>query len=333
MSNVMHLASHLKPSPVADSEKDLALPRFEIPKLFTISFRCGRLANRLIIFANFVALAEEQGHRLINFTFHSYSELFEGTKENVYCRYPRPQKRSWMDVVPGIAAFLRKTRLPYHVTRNTARVNEYFPLFGDRVVTLHEFPGSHYTLLEGPAYQEKIRPARIVFVYGWWMRTPALVQKHGDKIRAYFRPIKEYADASRAAVESLRRNAEVVIGIHIRQGDFRGWLDGKYFFQPEHYAGWMRELVEQFPGRRVGFLVCSDEPRSAAEFPGLAVGFGAGSPVGDLYALAQCDYILGPRSTFSQWASFYGEKPLLHVHSRNDLVKLDSFRVSYLDWD
>ncbi|MEI6196457.1 MAG: hypothetical protein WCS42_19225, partial [Verrucomicrobiota bacterium] len=57
------------------------------PKLFTIGLRCGRLANRMILFANFVALAEEQGHRLINFTFHSYSELFEGTRGNIYCRY------------------------------------------------------------------------------------------------------------------------------------------------------------------------------------------------------------------------------------------------------
>ena len=39
-------------------------------KLFTIGLRCGRLANRLILFANFIALAEEQGHRVINFTFH-----------------------------------------------------------------------------------------------------------------------------------------------------------------------------------------------------------------------------------------------------------------------
>ena len=90
------------------------------PKLFTIGLRCGRMANRMILFANFVALAEEQGHRLINFTFHSYSEFFEGTRGNIYCQYPRPKRKSWMDVVPGVAAALRKTRIPYHLTRATA---------------------------------------------------------------------------------------------------------------------------------------------------------------------------------------------------------------------
>ncbi len=303
------------------------------PKLFTIGLRCGRLANRMILFANFAALAEEQGHRLINFTFHSYSELFEGTRENVYCRYPRPKRRSWMDVIPGVAAFLRKTRLPYHLTRAAAALNERFPIFGNTAMTLHELSGHHITLLDGREYQEKIRPAKIIFVYGWWLRTPSLVKKHGDKLRAYFRPVEKFEHASRVAIEPLRRTADIVIGVHIRHGDYRNWLGGKYFFPASRYAAWMRELAAQFPGRKVAFLVCSDEARGASEFPGLDVGFGTDSPVSDVYALARCDYILGPKSTFSQWASFYGEKPLLQVCSTDDSVKLENFHVSYLDWD
>jgi hypothetical protein len=303
------------------------------PKLFTIGLRCGRLANRMILFANFVALAEEQGHRLINLTFHSYSEFFEGTRQNIYCRYPRPKRLSWMDLIPGVAAFLRKTRIPYHLTRAVAALNERFPLFGKAVMTLHELPGTKITLLDGPEYQEKIRPAKIIFVYGWWLRTPALVKKHADKIRAYFKPVEEFETASREAIESLRRKADVVIGVHIRHGDYRGWFDGKYYFMAARYAAWMHELAAQLPDRRVAFFVCSDEPRSLGEFPGLTVGLGTNSPVSDIYALSRCDYILGTKSTFSQWASFYGGKPLLQVCGTDEPAKLENFRVSYLDWD
>jgi hypothetical protein len=309
------------------------LPHFEKQKLFTIGLRCGRLANRMILFANFAALAEEQGHRLINFTFHTYSELFEGTRENIYCQYPRPPRRSWMDVVPGVAAFLRKTRLPYHLTRAISALNERFPIFGNTAITLHELPGQKITWLDGPEYQEKIKPARIVFVYGWWLRAPNLVKKHGDKLRAYFRPVEPFETASRNAIETLRRSADVVIGVHIRHGDYRGWQGGKFFFPASRYAAWMRELAAQFPGRKVSFFVCSDEARSQGEFPGLTVGFGADSPVSDVYALARCDYIIGPKSTFSQWASFYGGKPLRQVCGTDDAVTLKNFRVSYLDWD
>ena len=325
--------NNAEPARAHARESTPALRRFEKQKLFTIAFRCGRLANRMILFANFVALAEEQGHRLINFTFHSYSELFEGTRKNICCRYPRPERRSWMDVVPGVAAFLRKTRIPYHLTRAIAALNERFPVFGGTVRTLHELPGQKITLLDGPGYQEKIRPARIVFVYGWWLRTPNLIKKHADKIRAYFRPVEKFESASRDAIEPLRRDADVVIGVHIRQGDYRGWFNGRYFFPVGRYAAWMRELAAQFPGRRVAFFVCSDEARNAGEFPGLTVGLGTDSPVSDIYALARCDYIFGTKSTFSQWASFYGGKPLLQVCGSDEMAKLNNFRVSYLDWD
>jgi hypothetical protein len=93
----------------------------------------------------------------------------------------------------------------------------------------------------------------------------------------------------------------------------------------------MQEFAAQFPGRKVAFFVCSDEPRSADEFPGLAVGLGAGSPLGDLCALARCNYIFGPQSTFTQWASFYGNKPLLLLQDASDRVEPAKFRVSWLD--
>jgi hypothetical protein len=303
------------------------------PKLFMIGRRCGRLANRLILFANFIALAEEEGHRLVNFTFNSYAGLFEATRRNICCRYPVPNRSSWLDVIPGVAAVIQKTRGGYHLTRYTSLLNERFPFFGRAVITVRELTKPATTFLDGPEFQAKIRPARIVFVYGWGFRAPALVRKHGDKIRAYFRPVEPYASRSREAVDRLRRNADIVIGIHLRHGDYRRWKGGKYFYPATRYAAWMRDLAAQFPARQVAFLICSDEPRSVDEFPGLSVGLGTGGPVSDLYALARCDYILGPKSTFSQWASFYGEKPLLHLHDSTDAVPIEKFQVSYLDWD
>ncbi|TIO10861.1 alpha-1,2-fucosyltransferase [Mesorhizobium sp.] len=302
-------------------------------KLFSIGCRCGRLANRLIIFANFIALAEEQGDRVINYTFHSYADLFEATRANVHCAYPVPQRKSWLDRIPGVGAIIRTTRIFYHITRHTSVLIGRFPVFGRKIVTLRQTKGQFITYLDGPDVQEKIRPAKIVFVYDWRFRAPNLVQKHSDKIRAYFQPLGTLEKASREAVEPLRRNADIVIGVHVRHGDYRGWRGGKYFYPVECYAAWMRDLARQFPGRRVSFLVCSDERRNAGEFPGLTIGFGTKSPVSDLFALSRCDYIIGTKSTFPQWASFYGGKPLLQILDRNASVKVEDFRVCYLDWD
>src|SRR5204863_3233838 len=135
---------------------------------------------------------------------------------------------------------------------------------------------------------------------------------------AYFRPLPEFERAADEAIAPLRRDAPVLIGVHIRQTDYRTWKGGKHFFTVERYAAWMRELAQQFPGVKVSFLVCSDEPRHEREFPGVTVGFGTNHPIADLCALSKCDYLFGPQSTFSQWASFYGNTPLHHVRDANE---------------
>jgi len=310
----------------ADSERATGhLPMDD--KLFIIALRCGRLANRLVLFANFIAFAEEHGHRVANVTFHSYAHLFETTRRDIYCRYPVVTRRSVFDLVPPAGGTIRKTRIFYHLTRAASVLNEKFPVFGRRVVTLRELPREDMTLLEGPVVQVRIADARIVLAYGWRFRAPACVVRHAEKIRAHFRPLEEHARASREAVERLRQKAGLVVGVHIRRGDYRDWRHGQCFFEPAQYAAWMRELAQQLPSRRVAFFVCSDEPRAAQEFPGLTVGLGAGSPVRDLFALAECDYILGPLGTFSQWASFYGNKPLFQFVNRYAHPDLAQFRV------
>ena len=238
-------------------------------KLIVISLRSGRLANRLTLFANFIALAEEQGHHLINFAFHSYAHLFETTRRDIYCRYPVAKRRSWLDIVPGVATALRKTRICYQIVCYASIWNESCPVFGKKVVTLREKPGakvlplegpevtprekprSNVIPLDGPEVQAQIRDARIVFAHGWAFRVPTdWMQRHAGKIRDYFRPIEEHARASREAVDRLRRDADIVVGVHIRHGDYRTWRGGKYFFPAARYAGWMQELAGQFPDQQ-----------------------------------------------------------------------------------
>ena len=281
-----------------DNERPIP-PLPEDHKLFVISGRCGRLGNRIILFANFIALAEEQGHRVINPTFHSYARFFKATRGDIYCQYPPAMRRSWWDTVPGVGGAIRGTRIFFHVARAAGLLNERYPIFGKRIFTLRQCPAQKITALDDPEVQAKIRDARIVFVNGWTFRAPGLVQRHAERIKSYFQPVAEIEQASFKAVAQLRQHADIVVGVHVRHGDFANWRGGKFFFPASRYAAWMNELAEQFPGCKVSFFVCSDEPRHEHEFPGLRVGIGAGSAVGDMCALAKCDYIFGPLSTFS----------------------------------
>jgi len=266
----------------------------------------------------------------MNFTFHSYAHLFERTQHDIYCQFPPPTEPSWLDVIPGLAPAIRQTRVFAHGAKMMSLINERWHLFGTRTATLRECfkPGELVSELEGGAVESQIRNARLVLVNGWTFRAPLCVQRHRETLRSYFRPITKHLTASQKVVEQLRQHADVVIGVHIRRGDYSNWRNGRYFFPVQRYAEWMTQLAAQFGERKVSFLVCSNEPRSPAEFQGLNVGFSTGLPIEDLYALAECDYIMGPVSSFTQWASFYGNKPLLCLTSADMQIERKRFAVS-----
>jgi len=313
----------------AEDDQRLMPKRSVQDKILVVGFRTGRLGNRLVLFANVVGFAAEHGYRVVNAAFHSYAHLFENTRRDIYCRYPVARRRSLFDVIPGAAPAIRKTRIFYQMIRCASVWNYHFQILGKRVLTVREIT-QPTILLDSPEVQSRMADARIVFVHGWRIRAPGSVRRHADLIREFFRPIAEYEEASRQAVERLRQKADVIVGVHIRLGDNWKWMGGQCYFPVSRYVIWMRELAEQFPGRKVAFLVCSDEPRHEQEFPGLSVGFGPGSQMGDLYALAECDWIFGPLSTFSQWAAFYGNKKLLFLRDQNDSVGLDRFNFTDL---
>ena len=300
-------------------------------KLLIITGRPGRMANRLILWANFIGFAEEHHYRVMNPTFHSYAEFFENTRSDIFCQYPAADHKSLLDSLPGVSGFVKGTRLFYRAGGLARALQEKIHLFGGKVTVLQEMPPGKLTMLDTPEVHARIGSAKVVLVNGWKLRAPECVRKHADKIRQHFRPISSIEKEVDPLMQRLRKQAQIIIGVHIRQGDYRRWKGGKYFFPASRYAEWMRELSGQFPGATVSFLVCSDEPRTEQEFPGLPVTLSVNTPVGDLCALAKCDYILGPKSTYSQWASFYGAAPMFHVHNSNDRMDHEQFRVSYLE--
>ena len=113
---------------------------------------------------------------------------------------------------------------------------------------------------------------------------------------------------------SVRRNSsEVVIGLHIRRGDYKNFLGGKYYYTLEQYGRVMHKVEGYFEKEKIRWLICSNEFIDLGYFSGFDTIKGNGQIVEDMYAFAACDYIVGPPSTYTGWASFYGKKPLYHI--------------------
>ncbi len=145
-----------------------------------------------------------------------------------------------------------------------------------------------------------------------------LFSEHQQTIRDFFVPVPPFTQRAQAFIDTLRDlSYDMLVGVLIRQTDYRNWNGGKYFFTTSQYTDWMKQILDLFPAKNIGFIVASDEQQKPSAFQGLNLHFTSGSVncgghyLESLLELSACDLIASPPSTFSAWASFMGNKPLL----------------------
>ncbi|BAY04162.1 alpha-1,2-fucosyltransferase [Anabaena sp. PCC 7938] len=132
-------------------------------------------------------------------------------------------------------------------------------------------------------------------------------------------------------ISSIRKQTDIVIGVHIRQGDYQKHQGGRYFYTVEQYLKVMEDVIELFPNQKVTFLICSNNQQDPKYFQHLSYVYGNNHIIEDMYSLAKCDYIITPPSSYTMWASFYGEKPLYMIRNTTKSPKIKDF-VHFYQW-
>lgn len=166
-------------------------------------------------------------------------------------------------------------------------------------------------------------------VEGWPIRLDncEMVESQTDNIRTIFRFNDEITNSVDKVFHSLNNN-EIVVGVHIRRGDYKNWLGGIYYYTDEEYISVMDDLSEQFEkeNKVIKFLLCSNEPINYDKFSKFdCFNIPGTSGEKDLYALSKCNYIIGPPSSYSQWTSFVGKVPLNYMMSVDKKLFLSDF--------
>ena len=164
-----------------------------------------------------------------------------------------------------------------------------------------------------------------LLLWNWHFRNSEAIARHHDKIVAFLRAKDMHCVRPNKIVDSLRKDGAIVVGVHLRRGDYKEMMP-QWYFDDATYLRMMREF-ESSIGRRVKFAMVSNEPINVAYFRenGQDVMDASGSPQEDIVTLSLCDYIMGPASTFSWWAAYYGNKPRLSLRSRDDHVVVGKF--------
>ena len=127
------------------------------------------------------------------------------------------------------------------------------------------------------------------------------------------------------------RTVPMILGVHIRRGDYATFHDGKFFFSDEQYVNVIRRFLTLHPDRQVKVFICGNDPKLdkdyyRRELPSCEVVFPDGNPGEDLCLLSHCDYLIGAPSTFSLVAAMYHDRPLYWIMDADAPLSESSFR-------
>ncbi|MBD2359315.1 alpha-1,2-fucosyltransferase [Tolypothrix sp. FACHB-123] len=288
--------------------------------MLVISAKSGQLGNRLLTFANFIAFSIENNLTVINPAFEEYADFFESTSKDFLCRYPPLRCPIYGN------KFLRKCY--YNFNRQLAESGKFNTLSIQRQQT---FNWQNMQIINDLNLKSINFFQGWLFRDGWFVNDLPLLGKHRAKICAYFQPLYQYKVNVSKLMSQVRSQAEIVIGVHIRHGDYQQHHNGQYFYSVEEYVKVMKLAQNLFPHQKTIFLICSNEQHEKSYFQELSYVYGNNHIIEDMYALAECDYIIGPPSSYTMWASYYGDTPIYMVRDINKNFKIHDF-VHFYQW-
>ena len=170
------------------------------------------------------------------------------------------------------------------------------------------------------ALEKKMLSHRNIVVSGWYARWYDLFLKYRNEICDIFEIDERYTSVVKTKMieaESNRKNV-IRLGVHIRRGDYAIWKNGIYCYDNDTYINYIQSFASLYPESEVHVYLSTNDPGVSVDYyqsqlPAIVIHLLAGSPPEDLFMLSECDYVMGPPSTFSLVAVMYRDIPLCRM--------------------
>lgn len=155
-------------------------------------------------------------------------------------------------------------------------------------------------------------------VEGWQYRSLELTQKYHSILARFYqikKPLSSCENNFLYFLERKKHMGSVIVGLHVRRGDYKEFLGGKYYYQDLDYLKWTNQIREYYSksfSKDVYIVACSNEPSTPKCGQDYTSSF---SWFVDLQIFQKCDLLIGPPSTFTAWASYVSQIPCIHFQS------------------
>lgn len=205
----------------------------------------------------------------------------------------------------------------------------YFPLYNKWILSKGKNWGRFKHLTWKATHNETLDKVfrSLSFIKGWNTRNnKAYIGAAKDRLKYIFRPSEEIVNKSESFIDNIKINFDIIVGVHIRRGDYITWNNGDFYYSFEEYNSFMKQIENLYKDKKVAFFISSNEIIDSSCFEGISCFYYENaSVIEDLYTLSLCNKIIGPYSTFSRWASFIGEKPICFLESSDMIIEESDF--------
>lgn len=165
----------------------------------------------------------------------------------------------------------------------------------------------------------------VVYVAGWKFRLSELTEKHRNEVsNNYLLKASFYENNNLVKkTDELKSQGYTLIGVHIRRGDYKKWKNGIYCYDDSVYKKYMDSISKQLSQQgkeKQMFLLFSNEVLKFQQATNIIVS--KENWYIDQHVMSICDYLIGPPSTFTLWASYVGQAKLFHIYDSNENIIL-----------
>ena len=234
----------------------------------------GRMCNNILQYGHVYAWAREHGRKSISMRFCYKYQYFKicHTKGHNFLTYILAKYAAKWGLIPTVSYD--------DFSSETAQDNERLMLSNNTCV-----------------------------VKGWEVRFYDLFLKYKKEILDLFAIDKKIKEKTQIFM-GTKGDKDLFLGVHIRRGDYKTWLNGKYFYEDDVYKDYIQQFEKLHPNKNITVYICSNDPSLNKayfkdKFPNINIVFPQGGQEDDLCLLSECDYLIGAPSTFSLVASMY----------------------------
>ena len=288
-------------------------------KIIILKHSRGELANQLWNYVSIYSYGLEIGigTKVRNPSFFEYHHYFNFlTHENFFTRF----LSFWFRNSAGRRNDLRN-RLWRNIYFIYAKVIKTLIRFStEKILLSSENNNSQAIYLPPTSLVNLLENKETGYFVGWLFRNPVGINKFKNELTQSFSPNEKIKNKVDEIIKPLRLKYHKIVGIHIRQSDYKEFKGGIYFIDQKRIKEIIEEYIKQntIDRNQILFIITSDGKIEKEIFDDLNIYISKENAVTDLFILSKTDTIIGSDSSFGAFASWYGNIP--HIIMTNHPV-------------